>query len=333
MMKYIPRRISVSPGSLGSCEASEFLKNSSGSEIINLSDPQNRENTDIVHLSEKEGRYLKDCPGTGEEYICCGYKVLSQAEGCPMECSYCILQAYFKNSAMTYYTNQKKLFTELDEALAKGETLRIGSGEFTDSLALEHLNHFSEKLINYFSDKKNVLFEVKSKLTNIERLLPLNHGGRTVLAWSLNARSVSSSEEYGSPGPFERIDAAALAASAGYYTAFHFDPLILHEGWKRGYSEVIDYLYSKVPASSIRWISAGAFRFMPGLKNIIRQRFPSSKIIYGEFVKCPDGKLRYFRKIREELYRHLYSCLKKNDPGICFYFCMEDARMWEKITG
>ncbi len=57
-----------------------------------------------------------------------------------------------------------------------------------------------------------------------------------------------------------------------------------------------------VDPKKIIWMSLGSFRFMPSLKEVIRRRHPSSELLNGEFVPGLDGKMRYFKPIRMELY-------------------------------
>ena len=89
--------------------------------------------------------------------------------------------------------------------------------------------------------------------------------------------------------------------------AFHFDPLVLYENCEEEYRDTVKVLFDSVSAEQIAWISLGAFRFMPPLKSVIAQRFPDSKIIYGEFVPGLDGKMRYFKPLRISLYKKIES--------------------------
>ncbi|RUM36511.1 MAG: DNA photolyase, partial [Desulfobulbus sp.] len=53
-------------------------------------------------LAENRGTFFKPCPGT-REYRCCDYQVLNIGMGCPMDCVYCILQAYLNNPWMSFF--------------------------------------------------------------------------------------------------------------------------------------------------------------------------------------------------------------------------------------
>jgi len=288
-----------------------------------------------LFLCRNRGSFFKPCPGT-REYQCCDYQVLNTGMNCPIDCVYCILQAYLNAPWLTFYVNTEKLFAELDQALRKDRDrfFRIGTGEFTDSLAIDRLTGLSRLLVNYFSRQKNAVLELKTKSGVIENLEGLDHRGRTIVAWSLNSPVIMKKEEIRSATLNERLDAAKRCAEWGYKLAFHFDPIIDHPGWQEGYAETIDRLYDHVPAESVAWISLGALRFIPSLKEIGIRRFPHSTIYYHEFIDGLDSKSRYFRPNRVALYKFIYNRLKeKAFSGTCIYFCMESDEIWREVTG
>ena len=72
---------------------------------------------------------------------------------------------------------------------------------------------------------------------------------------------------------------------------------------------------------------------MPGLKSIIRQHHPESRMLDGEFVMGLDGKMRYFKPIRIDIYSHLREILEKWHPDLGIYLCMESDEVWGKSLG
>ncbi|MBM9602867.1 SPL family radical SAM protein [Desulfopila inferna] len=288
-----------------------------------------------LFLCENKGNFFKPCPGTSE-YRCCGYHVLNIGMNCPIDCVYCILQAYLNQPWITAFVNIDKLFDEVNSALENkpDRFFRIGTGEFTDSLALERITGISSKLIEIVGHHSNGILELKTKSGSIATLENCNHQGKTILSWSLNSPMIMKTQEIRSATLAERLDAAARAARWGYGLSFHFDPIIYHQGWREGYAETIDLLFKKVPREAIVWISLGALRFLPTLKIISTRRFHHSRIFHQEFIPGLDGKSRYFRTLREEMYTHIYTLLRaKAGVDTCVYFCMESDEIWDKVCG
>ncbi len=72
---------------------------------------------------------------------------------------------------------------------------------------------------------------------------------------------------------------------------------------------------------------------MPALKEVIQQRFVDSRIVYGEFITGLDGKMRYFKPLRIDLYRKMVGWIKDIAPEVFIYLCMEDDEVWEASFG
>lgn len=286
-------------------------------------------------LAQNRGSFFKPCPAT-REYTCCDYHVLNIGMNCPMDCVYCILQAYLNNPWLSFYVNIDQMYREMDDIFTsqKDEFFRIGTGEFTDSMAIDTFTGLSKLLVEYMADKRQAILELKSKSAVIGNLEHAEHNGRTVVAWSLNSSQIMKKEEFRAANLEERLQAAKKCAEWGYHLAFHFDPIIFHDNWQKGYSETITRLFEVVPAEKIVWISLGALRYLPSLKKIGTSRFPKSKIYYDEFIDGLDGKARYFRPERVKLYKYLYTEIRKYvAEKTCVYFCMESDEIWNEVMG
>jgi len=286
----------------------------------------------VLFLTRNKGAFLKDCPGT-RHYTCCGYRILHICSYCTMDCSYCILQAYFHPPVLQYYVNHEDMVRELEHCLSEPGIKRIGTGEFTDSLIWEPWTDLSRTLALRFACQDRAVLELKTKTVNISSLLDLGHRRKTILAWSLNTERVIRSEERGTASLNARLRAAAQAARAGYPIAFHFDPVVITDGCEEDYRQVVKRLFAAVPAEQIVWISLGAFRFMPDLKPVIQRRFPDSRIVYGEFIAGLDGKARYFKPLRMKVLRSLAQAILSQAPQTCVYMCMEDDEVWRHALG
>ena len=286
----------------------------------------------ILYLTQNKGSFIRKCPGT-REYTCCGYQILHIGTFCTMDCAYCILQSYFHPPVLSHYVNYHDMQAELENLFSKETISRVGTGEFTDSLIWERWTDLSPFLVSEFSRQRRAVLELKTKTTMIDRMTGLQHNGKTVMAWSLNTERVIGREERGTTSLAARLRAAATCGSAGYPIAFHFDPMIIYEGCEEEYRDVIDQMFSRISPAHVIWISLGTFRFMPGLKPIIENRFPDSRMVFGEFIAGLDGKMRYFKPLRIQLFERMVSWIREAAPDVLVYLCMEDDEVWEKSFG
>jgi spore photoproduct lyase len=290
--------------------------------------------TPTLILMRYPGNFLRPCQGSGAE-VCCNYMVVSYAWNCHFECTYCVLQSYLGHQALVICTNIEDLLTEIKETLDSRPTrfFRIGTGELADSLALDDITCFSKEMIPLFAALPNGVLELKTKSVQIDNLEGLDHRGHTVVSWSMNARHICETEEPKAPSFEDRLAAAVQCQTWGYRLGFHFDPLIYYDGWESGCREAVKEIFAAVDPAKVAWVSLGALRFPPHLREVVRKRFPKSKAPYGEFVPGHHGKMRYFRPIREEMYRKMRAWIHEAAPDVFVYLCMESRFVWDQSFG
>jgi spore photoproduct lyase len=289
---------------------------------------------DTLRLVAYPGEILKPCPGT-HGYLCCGYQVLTIGTNCPLDCAYCVLQAYFNQPYLRVFVNIEERIEEIGLLIDSHpqKIFRIGTGEFTDSLALDPIVEWSRVLIPFIQKHRNAVLEFKTKTTRVERLLSIQRRDRIIVSWSLNSPYIASVEEHGAPSIQKRLKAAKRCQAEGFALGFHFDPLIEHHDWKDSYRRTIELLDKSISTKGIAWVSLGCFRFMPLLKPIIRKWHPGSRVLRAEFILGMDGKMRYFKPVRIEMYRFMMEHLTQWHSDCGLYLCMESDDVWEMSMG
>jgi len=226
--------------------------------VSSAADPVQR-GKEILYLTRNRGAFFKKCPGTSH-YTCCDYQILHIGTFCHMDCTYCVLQTYFHPPILQYFVNHEDLMAELDTVFSQKKILRIGTGEFTDSLIWQLWTDVSNQLVQRFGAQNHAVLELKTKTTAIERLQNLAHNRKTIAAWSLNTNHIINTQERATASLAARLKAAARCESWGYPLAFHFDPLVIYDGCEEDYKQVIQDLFSNVTADNVVWIT-GNFAF------------------------------------------------------------------------
>lgn len=287
----------------------------------------------VLFLKKYQGSAFKLCPGFSEELLCCNYYVIDLIENCPLECTYCILQAFLNKPFIIFHLNVEEI---IDQAVAffkqhPQRPFRVGTGEHSDSLVLDHIFGVNPYLVERFATIPNATLELKTKTDLVEPLIGLNHNERTVIAWSLNPEEIVTQNELKTAALENRLQAAARMVSEGYKVAFHFDPIIVYPDWRKGYARAVEMMFDTVPPADIAWISLGTLRYIPVLKQIAEERFPNLPIFCNEFISAGDGKMRYLKKIRRDLLQTISGYIRKGGPDIPLYLCMEKHGVWEDV--
>lgn len=286
-------------------------------------------------LGPHKGSFLKKCPGS-EGQVCCNYFVINFASNCPMDCSYCYLQDYLAdNPVLKVFSNVDDLVEECAELLGRhrNSLFRIGTGEITDSLVLDPLIGFSAETVPFFAEQRNAVLELKTKSDCVEGLLGLDPKDRVVVSWSMNPQRVIEADERLTATFEQRLEAAVRCQQAGYKIGFHFDPMVEYPGWEADYRSMVEHIFARVDYRRIAWLSMGVLRTTPALKKIMRARFPETRILSGEQILCPDGKMRYFQPLRVRMYRKMLEWIRPAAPTVFVYLCMETKEVWEQVFG
>lgn len=289
-----------------------------------------------VLVTAHTGAAVKQCTGLEDEYVCCNLHVMNQTTNCPLDCSYCILQAYINRPLTTVHANLGAMMAQIERESASqpNRLFRVGTGDLGDALALDPLGGVAHELVPRYAALPNVVLELKTKSDAVDQLVGLEHRGRVVVAWSINTPHIIDTEEHRAASLEHRLEAARKVVDAGYPVAFHFDPMVVHDGWEEAYPETLRQILAAVPAERIAWISMGALRFPPAMLKSMQQRFPNSRLPLGELILANDGKMRYLKPMRVALFKALHEALAASPAADVFsYLCMEASDVWRRVYG
>ncbi len=286
---------------------------------------------EVLILKNFMGRKFQKCPGS-PGVICCNYYLLNTCFNCLYDCTYCFLNSYLNSYGIVQFTNLDELvpammnFTDQTDKI-----IRIGTGEFTDSLMFDDITGISRELINETAHIKNLFLEFKTKSANVDHILDINKKGNAVLAWSLNTEKNILDYEAGASSLEERLNAAYKAQQSGYYIAFHFDPIIKYENYLDDYLAIVDLIFKKFNPEKLVWISLGCFRYSSGFKDIIKHKYPFEKLTVQEMFPGIDGKYRYLKHERLQVFKAMRNRIASYSSKPFVYMCMEDKEMWQDV--
>ncbi len=289
-----------------------------------------------LFLTEHPGHFFKRCPGAKKGLACCNYYDLNLGQQCDMDCSYCYLQSFLNTPYTVIYTNLDKALLELSEIYANHSEsrVRVGTGEVVDSLSLDPLTNYSHSLIDFFRDKPHWNLEFKTKSAYVENLLSVTGSSNVIVSWSINPQFIVENEEHGTASLEERLSAARRCLDHGYQIAFHIDPVIWHDDWKKNYEGLAEAIHASFRPQDLPYISLGALRFQSEQRDIMRERFGMNSLVTrAEMFKSSSGKMRYDQTLREEMFQAIIQKFKNLDPHWKIFLCMETPETWLNATG
>lgn len=284
----------------------------------------------ILFLTRQKGNFIKkfcdnkNLTNSGE------YRI-DLTSGCIFDCAYCYLQSYLTHHVITIYVNLNK-FKDVFLSLKKQDNLRkciFTTGELSDSLALEGLTGYAEFLINFFSNEDSKL-ELRTKSSQTE-FLPKGSFRKDNISifWTINPPYFIRRLEFKTPSLEERLSVIKRVKGSGVKIGLRLDPIFHLLNWEEEYENLINYIHNLIGQESEITYSLGCFRYTKELKGIIQTRFKDIKILEDEFIRCEDGKFRYFRDIRLKVYKRIKSLIRKIDKKAKITLCMEPQWMWD----
>lgn len=239
---------------------------------------------------------------------------------CFMDCQYCFLQGYFEHNVPTIFVNQSELLSELALFTAENKAF-MHFGDMGDALLYDRLTGLFEKVQPIARKSINSFFEFRTKTGYI--VSPCAESENIIVSWTISPQRYIKLFEKDSVSIEQRLKAARMTQLKGYKIGLHFDPIIAFENWKSEYENVIKQVFRAVNVGMISKISLGVVRFNRKLFEKVRNRFGGQGILKEEFYEGIDGKFRYFRIFREEIYRYLIELLSGYVEKRKIYLCME----------
>ncbi len=276
-----------------------------------------------VRFSEEEGN---TCPN---------YWHFSPYGFCPYGCKYCYLagtQGVKFSPTVKIYVNLPEMLDEIDRTAQRlGKPTSFYIGKLQDPLALDPLTAYSTVLVPFFAEHTYARLTLLTKSTNIKRLLALEHRGHTILSWSVNPPEVCNIFEENVPGVEERLEVMRRVVSSGYPVRAVMMPIIPVEGWQDIYTSFTERLVRTVP---LQRLTLGGVCIYKGARKLMEQKMgldnAISTHIEDTYHGVGDGRARYSRALRSEVYSLIIETVRRLQPELELALCLEESELWQK---
>lgn len=296
----------------------EYFKNNKNTEIIYLNSNKikdnipgekscdfYREGKNTLVVGVKKGLKFQSCKPSA-------HYQLPLMSGCIGQCQYCYLNTNMGDKPyMRVNVNIEEILDQAEayiQARFPEETIFEGSAT-SDPVPVEPYSHSLEQTILYFRQSPHGRFRFVTKFTDIDTLLPLDHGGRTEIRFTLNTNRVIEDYEIRTPSMEKRIEASKKVIEAGYPMGFILAPIFLYDNWKEDYHNLLLKLRQALPKNTAYPITFEVIshRYTTRAKNVIMDIFPETQLPmqdeertfkYGQFGY---GKYLYTKPQLEEI--------------------------------
>src|SRR3972149_371818 len=267
---FCPSKIVLAKGSNSTDKRREFAQKICAAypdaEVIEAFDlPHNRidlKEADLLRLHDRGKHTLvlserRSGMGFSKEKgnSCPNYWHFSPYGFCPYGCQYCYLPGtpgVRFSPTVKIFLNLPEILAEVDQTAARLERpTAFYLGKLQDGLALEPLSGYARLMIPFFARHPYARLVILTKSTNVENILDLEHAGKTIMSWTLNAPEVGRRFEKNTPDVMDRVESMRRCAEVGYAVRAVVLPIIPATGWEDIYGRFLSVLLSSVSLSRI----------------------------------------------------------------------------------
>lgn len=280
----------------------------------------------------RKSKFISYFDKTPPGIVCPHFWILAHANNCPYACDYCYLQLTFRfRPEPMVFTNREDMMWEIRQFLDRPEPSLLNAGEICDALAFDPHTKLSPVLVEAFRNQARHILLLLTKSTSIENLLDLTPTPQVIVSFSLNASRVSELFEHGSPGPLQRLGAAAQLAKLGWRIRLRIDPIIPIPDWQDHYRSLMDEIFAQLPDRSGQAIperiTVGSLRFFPALLRYAKKKPELFGLATSQ--EGADGRFRLPPEQRLEA----YSLIRSARPeGVEFGLCKETEALWRAMA-
>jgi DNA repair photolyase len=237
---------------------------------------------------------------------------IHMAQGCPHRCVYCGF-----GHLMPCMVNVEEYVDELHKVVEAHPWQQVYLYEDdAEALALEPQLGAMKALTEYFATRPNEYVLVHSKSANVDHLLDLDHGGHTIMLWSLTSHTVSREFEAGSGTTEERIDAARKCQEAGMPVRFKLKPIVPVANWRDECREMIRLLFEQTQPDVISMFTLAWMTYED-----LRAVFDTSKLDPA-YVKAAEASVEKVKDTRTKPFPHWVR-------AEIYDFCLTEIRRWD----
>ncbi len=255
-------------------------------------------------------------------------------------CFYCCSYCYLAGTPVTWHSPSVKIFVNLEEIVGRMDRIArrlerptaFYLGKLQDGLALDGLTAYSTILVPFFAGQKYARQVVLTKCAYVDRLLDLDHGGHTILSWSLNPPDLAGRFEENAPAVDDRLNAMKLCAQKGYPVRVVIMPVIPVDNWRDIYVEFIRKILSEVP---IQRLTLGGICIYKNARRLMEMKIGRENEIsvnVDEESKTADGRMRYSPELRVQMYGELVRASRELRPDLELALCLEEPAVWKALN-
>jgi len=254
---------------------------------------------------------------------------LHSITGCPFRCAYC----WFGN-VINVRVNIEDMIDATD-AFIRDERPPQNIWKWdnqTDINCFEPEYDAVRPWVEYFAQQReHYMLLYTGKSDHVDFMLDYDHGGQTLLQWSLSPRTQSTKLEPLTAPWDARVAAMGKCEEAGYQVRFRFSPIMPVKNWREEYSELIELIFSSCHPDVTALCMFGWMDFAAAERCLDLSLWDP---VFVDAMRSSAAFLQGKRygplphEARATIYQHLIDEITRVSPTTPIALCLETPEMW-----
>ena len=266
----------------------------------NIKEMRQKQNSEFLNMKQNLIMGTRKTHKFVENHKTSDFLVPYTSSGCIAACMYCYLVCnYNKCAYLRLFVNREEMLDKIIKVANTSEknlTFEIGSNS---DLILE--NTITANLpwtIENFSKSPKGYLTFPTKFEMVDDILEVNHKGKVIVRMSVNPDDIINQFEVGTSRLQGRINAINKLKDAGYKVGILIAPVIMVDGWKILYLNLIKYLSDSLSINVKKDVFFEVIFMTYSFVHIkINEAvFPNSDNIYNKDMMTGRGKGKYMYK-------------------------------------
>lgn len=241
---------------------------------------------------------------------------------CIYDCRYCFLQGMYRSAHQVLFVNYEDFGQQIRHTAAAhaGEPVWFYSGYDCDSLANEPMTRFCDYFVPLIAAVDNAWMELRTKSTQVRRLLRMQPVARVVTAFSFSDALSHRQLEHGVPAIARRIDAMRRLLDAGWPVGLRFDPVVYHRDYQSAFSDLLQQVFGSIDGGRLHSVSLGSFRLTRDHFRRVSRLYPDEPL-FAQNLQLNDGIISYPLEDERRMIEYCEAQLMKYIPAASYRPC------------
>ncbi len=288
--------------------------------------------TDYEPQMEQWYSSFRDGPEFFKSYggYCQSAVELNIVDGCVFRCAYCGFGRY-----IVFTLDVERWMSRLDAVFAKHprQTLYKYSN-MTDLPPFEPQYNAVGPMVELFGRQQHRHLMLFTKSDNVDFLLPLKHGGQTIVSWSMSSEVVSSQVDRRTATMDQRIEAMRKCQAAGYTVRARLSPIVPVKNWQQEYQRLFERMFAVARPDVVTLELLGWMDYDDLVKLMSPALLDDRALKAAEAAKEElRGQHRgpFTEETHMEIYRFCVEAVQKLSPQTRVAFCHGTQKVWDTL--